>query len=83
MIEGVKGTLVSERAISLGGYPGRDLRIRARDETGAEYDMRVRCYDIDRRVYVIQFIARKSIPEESVDQKAAKYFDSFLVVKTP
>jgi hypothetical protein len=83
MVAGVKGTLVSERSISLGGYPGSDLRVLAKDETGTEYDMRSRFYDIDRRVYVIQFIAPKSTPVEIVDPKAARYFDSFQVLKTP
>lgn len=83
MVEGVKGTLASERSISLGGFPGLELRVSAKDETGAEYDIRSRIYDIDHRVYVVQFIARESTPLEIVDPKAAKYFDSFQVVRTP
>lgn len=44
--------------------------------------MLARFYDIDRRVYVIQFISLKSA-EPGVDEKAARYFDSFQVVRTP
>jgi hypothetical protein len=83
MVAGVNGTLVSERSISLGGYPGRELRVNAKDDTGTGYDMRARLYDVDRRIYVLQFIAPKSTAVEIADPKAAKYFDSFQVVRTP
>ena len=81
MVTGVNGTLVSERSISLGGYPGRDLRINAKDENGVEYDMRARFYDVDRRIYVVQFIAPKSMEVGAADVMATRYFDSFQVVR--
>ena len=80
MIEAVKGTLLAEKSISLGRYPGRELRVLAKDASGTEYLTRARYYDINRRVYVVQFIIPKSAEAESA-AKAAKYFDSFQVVK--
>ena len=80
IIEAVKGTLLTENSISLGGYPGRELRVLAKDASGNEYLTRARYYDINRRVYVVQFIVPKSAEAESA-AKAAKYFDSFQVVK--
>ena len=81
MIGAVNGTLLNERSISLGGYPGRELRVLAKDDNGNQYDMRARFYDVDRRIFVLQFIAPKSTPVEITDPKATKYFDSFQVVK--
>ena len=82
MVAGVNGSLVRERSIKLDSYLGRELRINARDETGIEYDMRARIFDIGRRIYVLQFIAPKSIDVGVADIKAAKYFDSFQVVRS-
>ena len=80
MIGAVKGTLLAEKSISLGGYPGRELRVLAKDASGTEYLTRARYYDINRRVYVVQFIIPKSAEAESA-AKASKYFDSFQVAK--
>lgn len=81
MMEGVKATLLSERSISLGGAPGREVRLLTKI-LGVEYLMVAKFYDIDRRVYVVQFITPKS-DETGVEEKAARYFDSFQVVKAP
>jgi hypothetical protein len=67
MVAGVNGTLVRES--------------NARDETGLEYDMRARLFDIGRRIYVLQFITSRSADVGMADVKAAKYFDSFQVVR--
>jgi hypothetical protein len=77
MVTAVRGVLVSERTITLSGFPGREMRINAKDESGIDYDMRARFYDVNQRVYVLQFIALKSTPLEITDPKAARYFDSF------
>ncbi|HVS20705.1 MAG TPA: hypothetical protein VHD88_02590, partial [Pyrinomonadaceae bacterium] len=82
MIDAVKGTSLSERSISLDGSPGRELRFSMKDSSGAEYLMLARFYDIDRRVYVLQFITNKS-SETEFESKANRYLDSFQVVKTP
>jgi hypothetical protein len=82
MIDAVKGTLLSERSISLGGSPGRELRLSAKDSSGVEYLMLARFYDVNQRIYVIQFITPKS-DEPGGEERAARYFDSFQVLKTP
>jgi hypothetical protein len=82
MVAGVNGTLIRERSIKLDTYLGRELRINAKDETGLEFDMRARIFDIGRRIYVLQFIAPKSADVGVADVKAAKYFDSFQVVRS-
>ena len=80
MITAVRGSLVSERTITLSGFPGREMRINAKDESGIDYDMRARFYDVNQRIYVLQFIALKSTPLEIADPKAARYFDSFQLI---
>ena len=80
MVDSVKGTLLSERSIRLGGAPGREVRLLARGSE-VEYLMVARFYDIGRRVYVIQFIGPKS-DETELEERAARYFDSFQLVKT-
>lgn len=82
MVDAIKGTLLSERSVSLGGSPGRELRVLAKDSSGVEYLMLARFYDVNQRVYVIQFITPKS-DETGVEERSARYFDSFQVVKTP
>jgi len=82
MIQAVKGTLLDETLITAGGSSGRQFRVLAKDPSGAEYIIRARVYDIDQRVYVLQFIAPKSTEAENAD-KAARYFDSFQITKTP
>ena len=82
MIEALKGTLLNEELISLGGFSGRQFRVLAKDSSGAEYIIRARIHDIDQRVYVLQFVVPKSTEAENAD-KAARYFDSFQITKTP
>lgn len=92
MVKQVKGTLISETAISLGGYPGRELKVSAKPAPAqlaegakpaeeVEYIVRARYYEVDKRVYVLQIIFPKSLDGDAVSAKAAKYFDSFQVVK--
>jgi hypothetical protein len=81
MMEGVKATLLSDRSLSLGGVPGREVRLLMKI-SGDEYLMIARFYDLSGRVYLIQLITPKS-DEAAVAEKAARYFDSFQVVKTP
>jgi hypothetical protein len=83
MVGAVKGTLLSESAISLGGYPGLELKVSAKGSDGTEFLMRARFYDVDKRVYVIQFILPRSEDGSASAEKAARYFDSFQVTKTP
>jgi len=78
-IAAVKGTLLSEKVISLAGYPGREANVSANGGSGAEYLIQVRFYQVEKRIYVIQFIVAKSADAEVSAAKSAKYFDSFQV----
>lgn len=80
MVSAVKGTLVSERTISLSGYPGRELKVSAKFET-TEYVLLAKFWDTPSRVYVVQVVYPKSGESEAMNAKAAKYFDSFQILK--
>lgn len=75
------GTLLSESEISLGGHPGLEMNISAKRPDGTEFLVRVRIYDVDRRVYVLQFIIPRSEDNDVSAQKATRYFDSFRLTK--
>ena len=92
MVKRIDGTLISEAAISLGGYPGRELKVLttpapeppaagAKPAEAVEYIVRARFYEADKRVYVLQLIFPKSLDNDALAAKATKYFDSFQVVK--
>lgn len=83
-----KGTLVSDTTISLAGYPGKEIKVLttpaqagAKAGEAVEYLAQVRFYEVDKRVYVVQFIAPKSLQSDGLSAKAARFFDSFQVVK--
>lgn len=78
MLANVKGTLVSEKPIKLGRYPGRDAVISA-NNNGVEFLSHVKFYDVNKRVYIIQFIVLKSNQTSEMGAKATKFFDSFKV----
>jgi hypothetical protein len=77
------GTLLSESEISLEGHPGLEMNISAKRPNEPEFLVRVRIYDVDRRVYVLQFIIPRSEDNDISAQKAMKYFDSFRITKRP
>ena len=92
MLKQINGTLISENAISLGGYSGRELKVLttptppppaegAKPAEPVEYIVRARLYEADKRVYVVQLISPKSLENDALAAKATKYFDSFQVVK--
>lgn len=78
VIEGIKGTLLSENATSLGGYSGRELKVAAKDQN-IDFLLRARIYDIGGRVYIIQHIFRKSDDSPGTAEKTNRFFDSFRV----
>lgn len=80
MVAAVKGTLVSEHVISLSGYPGRELKVGAKSDTN-DYILLAKFWDTENRVYVLQVIYPKSGESEAMNVNAAKYFDSFQIVK--
>ena len=83
MVQGIQGTLLSESAIRLGGSRGRELKVSAKGPDGTELLVRARFCDVHKRVYVVQFIIPKSADDSAAAEKAARYFDSFRVTKTP
>jgi hypothetical protein len=80
MVSAVKGTLVSERTISLDGYPGREFKVVAKFET-TDYVLLAKFWDAENRVYVLQVVYPKSSESEAMSKSAAKYFDSFQILK--
>jgi len=83
MVKSLQGTLVEEQSISLGGAPGRSLKIAARTETGFDFMDRARFYDVNRRIYVLQCLFPKSDDNESAAQTCEQFFDSFRVKTSP
>jgi hypothetical protein len=83
MVNSIKGTLLDEHAMSLGGAPGRQVRITARTEQGMEFIDRARFYDVKPRVYVLQCITPKSLDSAAIAEKCEQFFDSFRVRSTP
>jgi hypothetical protein len=81
MVNAIKGILISEKAISIGGYTGRELKISATGEDGTDYIVRARFYQAGSRVYVVQLIVAKSAEGPVADAKSVKYFNSFQVTK--
>jgi hypothetical protein len=75
----VKGTLLSESLISLGGHAGRELKVTANASNGAEFLVRVRMYLVDQRVYFLQFIVLATNDTPTFAKQSAEYFDSFSV----
>ena len=72
------GTLIAERDITLGSYPGREVKFLTKDPSGNEGFVTAHFYHVEQRVYIIQYIVPKSAGQELPD-KAVKYFDSFQV----
>lgn len=83
MVEAIKGVLLSESAISLGGSPERDLKVATKNEEGTELLLRTRFYDVDKRVYVLQLIIPKAEDDSAAAAKSVRFFDSFQVTKAP
>lgn len=81
MVAAVKGTLLNEREISLSGSLGREWKIAASAPSGIEFILRARSFDIDKRIYVLQFIVPKLEDDATALQRATKFFDSFEVLR--
>jgi hypothetical protein len=80
MLAAGKGTLVSESSISLGGFPGREMRVLMKGPNEVEYIDRVRFYHVGMRIYLLQYFFLKSEDGSAlVTAKAEKFFDSFKV----
>lgn len=83
MVKSINGVLLDEYSMSLGGAPGRQVRISAKTEQGLEFIDRARFYDVRPRVYVLQCIAKKSLESAAIAEKCEQFFDSFRVRSTP
>jgi hypothetical protein len=56
MLSAMQGTLLEEETVSFGNWPGRALKLVAKTSESQEFLVRVRYYDVQRRVYVLQCI---------------------------
>jgi len=77
----VKGTLLAEKAISLDGNPGRELKVLAKISDADELMMMVRFFQVGVRIYVIQLIVPKSSEAAISAEKNVNYLDSFRITK--
>jgi|ERR1043166_4009780 hypothetical protein len=82
MMKAVNGTLVSEAPITLDGNVGRELLASVTDANGVDYLVTARLYNVDMRVYVVQFLRAKLADDKVLAAKAARFFDSFQLVKS-
>ncbi len=79
MVNSIRGTLLEEHSMSLGGAPGRQIRIAAKTEQGMEFIDRARFYDLNPRIYVLQCITPKSLDSAAIAETCEQFFDSFRV----
>lgn len=77
MLQSVKGTLISEEAISLGGSPGKQIKLAGKTESGLTFFNRARLYDVSRRIYILQCLFETSDDSASTADQCEKFFDSF------
>lgn len=76
MIKNVKGTLVAEKDIKLGDYPGRELRVSAKTDAGAPLIYRVRYYRVNQRIYCV-LIQFEASDENAVGGEVSSFLESF------
>jgi hypothetical protein len=76
VLDATKGTLIKEEPISLGGNAGRELKVATKN---GDFDLliRIRFYEIGRRIYVLQHIFQKASDTPAVTAKTTRFFDSF------
>lgn len=78
MVNSLHGRLVDDDSISLGGSPGRAIKIAAKSDTGIDFIDRARLYDVNRRIYVLQCLVPLS-DESAGTQICDQFLDSFSV----
>jgi hypothetical protein len=76
VLDATKGTLIKEEPITLGGNAGRELKVATKN---GDFDLliRIRFYEIGRRVYVLQHIFQKAADSPQITVKTTRFFDSF------
>lgn len=82
MVNSIKGTLLEEHSMSLGGAPGRQITVVARTEQGMEFIDRARFYDLNPRIFVLQCLVPKSLDNAAAAERCEQFFDSFRVRTT-
>ena len=83
MVNSIHGSLLDEHSISLGGSPGRQIKVLGRTEQGVEFVDRARFYDVKPRVYVLQCLIPKTMDSPASAERCDQFFDSFRVRTTP
>jgi hypothetical protein len=81
MVNSLHGTLMNEESISLGGAPGRSVKILSRADNGTEFIDLARLYDVNRRIYILQCLNTKAEEGPDTADVCATFFDSFKVKK--
>jgi hypothetical protein len=67
----IQGTLLSERAISIGDHPGRELQVQSSD---GKLALQIRIYLVRNRQYQVVMVSPKSTPS-TADRD--RFFNSF------
>ena len=79
VVQKLKATLLSENDLTLAGYPGREIKMSAKETDGSEFLIRARIYAVKNRAYFVQFIIGSTDTAPTAVAAATKYFDSFSV----
>ena len=82
MVKAIPGTLLWEKSISLDGHHGREFQIAAKVEA-TDMIFRIRIYQVQTRIYVLQFISEKRLESPEIVRDSQKYFDSFTPYMAP
>jgi hypothetical protein len=70
-VKNVKGKLLAEKEISIGKYPGREIKV---DLNEGEAIIRMRCYLVRNVMYIVQVI---TLTQKEGNASIGKFFDSF------
>ena len=79
VVQKLKATLLSESDLTIAGYPGREIKMSAKETDGSEFLIRARIYAVKNRAYFVQFIIGSTDTAPTAVAAATKYFDSFSV----
>ena len=74
VVEGVRGTLISEIIISINGNPGREINI----DVGGTTSVKSKVYLVENRLYQIMVVATNK--EEIFLNSVNQFFDSFSLI---
>ena len=75
-LEYSRGKLVSEAPITLGKYPGRQIKI-AGERSGLQFTANLRVYLVGTQIYQIGILSPNDIDSS---KEMAKFFDSFKLI---